>query len=301
MPDNRPFVSIITITYNRANLIHRAIESIQRQTYRNYEHIIVDGASTDDTAEVVNSYGDEKIKYIRLNERGPTLQMFEGFKASSGKYIAFLDDDDEYLYSKIEKQVALFESLPDDYGLVYCWMSYYDNNNPEVVLRTHNPALRGYVGDLAVERPIIAGTPTLMFRRTVFAEFGGAWKDGIGLLGSDWEFATRVCQKYQVDYVPESLVKVYVNHGSNRLSAGFYQDQQERQIIFHLYFLETFASVFAKYPEKKNYHAKILAFSFMMLGRWKEAWPYYKIQLRQQLSLKTLLLPFYCIFKRLSR
>lgn len=294
-------VSIITITYNRANLIHRAIESIRRQTYRNYEHIIVDGASTDDTAEVVSSYGDEKIKYIRLEERGPSLQTLEGFNVSSGKYITFLDDDDEYLPTKIEKQVELFEQLPDSCGLIYCWMSYYDNNDPVRSVRIHKTKLRGFVGDTVVERPQVSGTPTFMLRREVFGEFGGTWKEGIGLLMSDWELAARICQKYQVDYVPESLVKVYINHGSSRLSSGFYQDQQERQIIFHRYFLETFASVFEKYPEKRNYHAKVLALSCMMLGRWKEAWPYYKILLSQQLSLKTLLLPSYCIFKRYVR
>lgn len=301
MVDKCPLVSIITITYNRANLIHRAIESIRKQTYRNYEHIIVDGASTDNTADVVNSYKDEQIKYIRLNERGPSLQMLEGYRISSGKYVAFLDDDDEYLPAKIEKQVELFETLSGEYGLIYCWMTYYDNNYPTRGIRIHKTELRGKVGDLVVEKPLIAGTPTLMLRREVFGEFGGTWKDNIGLLGSDWEFATRVCQKYKVDYVPESLVKVYINHGSDRLSSGFYRDQQERQIIFHKYFLEEFVAVFEKYPEKRNYHVKVLTYSFMMLGQWKEAWPYYKIMLKQQFSIKKLLVPFYCAYKRYSR
>ena len=104
-----PLVSIITITYNRCDLIHRCIESIQRQTYHNYEHIIVDGNSIDQTEDIVKSYNDSHIKYIKLNERGPQIQMKAGSLEAKGKYVTFLDDDDEYLPTKIEKQVALFE------------------------------------------------------------------------------------------------------------------------------------------------------------------------------------------------
>lgn len=66
--DKQPLVSIITITRNRASLIHKCIESIQKQTFGNYEHIIVDGNSSDDTKEVVESYAcmDDKIRYMNV-------------------------------------------------------------------------------------------------------------------------------------------------------------------------------------------------------------------------------------------
>ena len=124
-----PLVSIITITYNRGTLIHRCIESIQHQTYSNYEHIIVDGNSDDNTEDVVLSYHDPHIKFIKLDTRGPQLQMRAGADVARGDYVTFLDDDDEYLPTKIQKQVALFESLSNDYGLVYCWMTYFNYSN----------------------------------------------------------------------------------------------------------------------------------------------------------------------------
>ena len=101
---NYPLVSIITITYNRADLIHRCIESIQKQTYQNYEHIIVDGNSKDNTRDVVLGYKDAHIKYIKLPHNGASYQMKEGSKIAKGKYVTFLDDDDEYLPEKVEKQ-----------------------------------------------------------------------------------------------------------------------------------------------------------------------------------------------------
>ena len=83
----------------------RCIESIQRQTYQNYEHIISDGCSTDNTEELVRSYEDPHIKYIKV-EGGPVAQMREAFALSRGEYITFLDDDDEYRPEKLQKQLV---------------------------------------------------------------------------------------------------------------------------------------------------------------------------------------------------
>ena len=84
-------------------------------------------------------------------------------------------------------------------------------------------------------------------------------------------------QKYKVDYVPESLVKVYVNHGHARLSAGFYQDKARRGILYHNHFLQTFSNVFDRYPERRLIHFEGLYNSNLILGNKKEAWHYYKL------------------------
>lgn len=94
---------------------------------------------------------------------------------------------------------------------------------------------------------------------------------------SDWELLARITQKYKVDYVPESLVKVYVNHGHARLSAGFYQDKARRGILYHNHFLQTFSNVFDRYPERRLIHFEGLYNSNLILGNKKEAWHYYKL------------------------
>lgn len=275
--DNCPLVSIITITYNRGDLIHRCIESIQRQTYSNYEHIIVDGNSTDNTKEVVEAYNDPHIRYIKLDTRGPQVQMKAGSEVATGKYVTFLDDDDEYIPEKIAKQVSLFETEPEDVGVVYCWMTYYKNDDPSTPIRIHKTELRGFVGDIAPSRPLISGTPTMMLRREVFNEFGGAFNDSIGLIMSDWEFMARVCQNYKVDYVPESLVKVYVDHGHKRLSTNFYQDKARKSIIFHRHFLNRFADVFDRNPRYATYHYEQLCRNHAILKERKKALFYWKL------------------------
>ena len=106
MVNNQPLVTIITNTKNRANLISRCIESIQKQTYQNYEHIVADGG-TDNTKQVVEAYNDPHIKYISVPVGGPVAQTREAFNISKGDFITFLDDDDEYTPEKIEKQLEL--------------------------------------------------------------------------------------------------------------------------------------------------------------------------------------------------
>ena len=165
----QPLITILTDTKNRASLIPRCIESIQKQTYQNYEHIIADGGS-DNTEEVIKSYNDPRIKYVRVSEGGPVAQTSTAFKLSRGEFITFLDDDDEYLPEKLEKQLELIRSLPKEYGFIYGAMSYYDNNTGEY-LYDHKAELEGGQEILpqAISDSIVCGTPTFMFRREAFA------------------------------------------------------------------------------------------------------------------------------------
>lgn len=275
----KPLISIITITYNRANIIHRCIESIQKQTYDNYEHVIVDGNSTDDTENVVLAYNDPHIKYVKLTKRGPQVQMRAGADLCMGKYVTFLDDDDEYLPNKLEKQVTFFESLPKEYGLIYCWMTYYDNVSGKKI-SVHKNELKGDVHDICLTGPKVCGTPTLMIRRDVFEKVGGTYDDSIGIIGSDWELAARICQITKVNYIPESLVKVYVNHEYPRLSTDFYSEKAKRGIIFHEHFLKKFHENFIRHPEYAIYHYYMLSKYHIELKNNKIAIKYYFRYLR---------------------
>ncbi len=283
----KPLVSVVTITRNRGNLLKRCISSVLGQTYTNIEHIVVDGASDDNTDEVVRSFKDERLHFIRLETNWPIKETLDhGISLCKGKYITFLDSDDEYLPEKVEKQVALIESLPEDYGLVYCWMTYYDNNTKEV-LRCHKPELRGFVGDKTVSSPVLSGTPTLLFRSDAIRDLNG-WKsqDEIGIV-SDWELCARATQKYKVDYVPESLVNVYVNHGNVRQSEPekYYKDLSKRNIKFHEHFLNQFADVFSRHPHYAYYHYFNLFHCYAILKERKMAWRYGKLYLSAKPTL----------------
>lgn len=288
-----PLVTIFTITRNRCDLLPRAMKSILNQTYHNIEYIIIDSASTDDTEKVVKRFNDKRIRYVKLDKNesfGHCINM--SVHLATGKYVTELDDDDEYHLDKIQKQVELFESLSEEYGMVYCWMTYYDNQTGKK-LREHYTKLKGDVLDETVEIPTVSGTPTLLFRKDVFDKIGG-YKESTEIgIESDWEFAARMCRNYKVDYVAESLVNVYINHNHVRMSNAreYYDEMDKKTIVFHNYFLQSFSDVFEKHPEKKWYHLTRLATSNYRLGNFKEGNKFYFQLLRVKPSLKAFILP----------
>lgn len=299
MSDNKPLITILTDTKNRASLISRCIESIQRQTYQNYEHIIADGG-TDNTEEIVKSYNDPKIKYIKVLEGGPVAQTRAAFNMSKGAFITFLDDDDEYLPEKLEKQLALMLSLPSDYGFIYGAMSYYDNSTNQY-LYDHKAEIEGgkELLSTAVSDAIVCGTPTFMFRRDVFNAIGGTWISGIGNERSDWALGCRALKEgWKVAALKESYVKIYVNHNAVRLSSSkFYKDNNSRYITFHNYFLSEYNNVFEQYPQAATIHYESLIQYYISNGNFKKSFTIWMILIKKNARLKSFIYFPYQIIK----
>lgn len=106
-----PLISIVIPTYNRAYTIERTINSVLNQTYSNFEIIIIDDASTDNTENIITSIKDSRVKYMKLNQNSMGRKPRNlGINMSQGEYIAFLDSDDEWFPDKLEKQVRFIES-----------------------------------------------------------------------------------------------------------------------------------------------------------------------------------------------
>jgi len=113
-------VSVIIPTHNRAHLVGRAIQSVLDQSYQDLEIIVVDDASTDNTEEVVRSFNDKRIKYIRHKKnKGAAAARNTGIMAARSEYIAFQDSDDEWLHEKLEKQMKIFKVSSPEVGVVY--------------------------------------------------------------------------------------------------------------------------------------------------------------------------------------
>lgn len=101
-----PFVSIVIPTKNRVDLLLRAIKSVENQTYKDWEILIVDDCSTDKTESILSGMQSDKVHYIRLDKKsGGAVARNIGIKKSNGDLIAFLDDDDEWLPGKLQKQI----------------------------------------------------------------------------------------------------------------------------------------------------------------------------------------------------
>ena len=204
-------VSVILPTYNYGRFIGNAIESVLAQTFPIYEIIVVDDGSTDETEEVVSTFGD-RISYIKQQNSGVCAARNIGVENSSGDAIAFLDADDTWLPEKIEKQVAKFKE-DKEIGLVHCGIREFNNETGETI-GLHLEGKEGRVADalLLWEKVINGPGSTVMVKRSVFETVGGF--DTRLKNGEDWEFCYRVARRFKVGFVPELLVD-YRNHGVN--------------------------------------------------------------------------------------
>jgi len=207
MADRVPTVSVIIPTYNRAYLLGRAIQSVLDQTYQDFEVIVVDDASSDNTEEVVKSFNDERIRYIRhVKNKGEAAARNTGIKIARGEYIASHDSDDEWLPEKLEKQMKVFETVSLDVGVVYTGFWRVKGNK-----RTYIPLSRvtkkdGYIyGELL--KGNFVGTPTTLIKRVCF-ERAGMFDERLPHL-VDWEMWLRISKIYRFKCITEPLVIVY--------------------------------------------------------------------------------------------
>lgn len=206
-----PIVSVIITTYNRADLVGRAINSVLSQTFRGFELIVVNDASKDNTEEVVKGYNDERMRYIRHTEnKGVSAARNSGIKASMGKYVSFLDDDDEWLPEKLQRQTAKFNSSIEGVGLIYTW--HCDILNGENI-RSHCSCFNGNLYDTILRIPIFSNTT--LIKRECFDEVG--LFDEALPAHEDWDMYIRILKYYEVDFVPEVLVRINID-GISHLS-----------------------------------------------------------------------------------
>ena len=211
-----PRVSAIVTTHNRAELLPRAVDSVLSQTYRDLELIIVDDCSSDNTPEVVAGFDDRRIRSIRHpDNRRPSAARNTGIASARGEYIAFLDDDDEWLPAKLEKQVALLDSQLSRVGLVYGWLDEVDDSTG----RTRPSYRRILSGDASVELlalHIPSPTSTLLVRTRAVRDVDG-WDESLRM-HTDLDFICRIAQRYHVAVLPEVVVTRHVMHGYDRVS-----------------------------------------------------------------------------------
>ncbi|WP_010479312.1 glycosyltransferase family 2 protein [Thermococcus zilligii] len=228
---SRPTVSVIIPTYNRAKLLKRAINSVLNQRFGDFELIVVDDASPDNTPEVVESIDDGRIRYIRLkkNSGGPVARN-TGIKKARGKFIALLDDDDEWLPNRLELQVKKFEDLEKGFGVVYGGF-YYVAQQDGRILGRRLPKYKGDVYGYLLKENFI-GSPTLLIRRECFKKAG--LFDPALTSSQDWDMWLRIARYYKFDYVDEIIAKYYVHGRQISFNMGKYIPGRERFIRKHL-------------------------------------------------------------------
>ena len=214
-------ISVIIPTYNRANTLKRAIDSVLLQDFDDFELIIVDDCSTDGTKGIVETYKDSRICYYRCTHNlGASGARNYGVTKSNGEYIAFHDSDDEWIQGKLTKQIKYAKQHPE-YGLIYGKMDIICQNERGVF--PNSLVLGDLEGDIyqwLLCRNTI-GAPTMFLKKEVFENVGG-FDDSLRCL-EDWEFAIRISKKYQIGYIDDVLIRVYSEPGgvSSNLSEYF--------------------------------------------------------------------------------
>jgi len=204
---NSQLVSVVLPTYNRAHLLRRAVQSILNQTYQNFEVIVVDDCSSDNTENVVRSFCDERIRYIRHERnRGAAVARNTGIKAAKGEYVAFQDSDDEWLPEKLEKQMKAFESAPSNLGVVYTSFWLIDRNRKSFCPPLSVKQTDGEIHDALLEMNFV-DTPTAVVRRECF-EKAGMFDENLPRL-QDWELWLRISKHYCFKHINEPLVNSY--------------------------------------------------------------------------------------------
>jgi glycosyltransferase involved in cell wall biosynthesis len=202
-------VSCIIPTYNRAEFLKAAITSALKQTYKNLEVIVVDDASTDNTADVAAAFNDWRISYLRhSSNRGGSAARNTGILVSASEYIAFLDDDDEWLPEKIETQMKVLRSSSPEVGCVYT--GYWDvDRSSGNILGKQIPSKRG---DLAKELQLencIGSTSSVLVRRECLRK-AGMFDESLPC-SQDYDLWFRLSNVCFFECVQEPLFKYHIH------------------------------------------------------------------------------------------
>jgi glycosyltransferase involved in cell wall biosynthesis len=217
-------VSIIIPAYNASKYIARTLDSACAQTYSNLEIIVVNDGSTDGTPRIVAEamISDPRIRMITTVNRGVAEARNIGIEMAAGSYLAFLDADDLWHPTKIEKQVRALEALPLAWGGVYT-LYYFINDADEILGAGGSRFERGYIYARHISSKFVGNGSALLVRREVIDIIGGFDPSyaaaGIGGC-EDLDFELKLFARYKIEAVPERLVGYRVYPGNMSSDAG---------------------------------------------------------------------------------
>jgi len=207
-------VSVVIPTYNRADLLPRAVRSVLGQTLDDFELIVVDDGSTDRTRDVVRELDDTRVRALFLEHAGVSRARNAAIGIARGEWIAFLDDDDEWLPPYLERQLAHLDAAPNA-GAVYCTTKRLTEDGETLVTPLHCPS--GAVFDDLLQR-WKPSTSATMVRRELVLQVGGFSRELEWL--EDHEFMMRVALRAPFVCNPETLT-VREEHSRPRV---YYED-----------------------------------------------------------------------------
>lgn len=261
-----PKISIIIPTYNRAHRIVIAIQSILNQSFTDWECIVVDDGSIDDTESVIKKFKDERIHYYKLDKnKGACFARNYGIIKSKGDYIAFQDSDDYWKRDKLEKQLRFLQQKSLD--ISFCRMRtnnfrsrYFPKSSFHYVIVPYEVALSKFTGS----------TQTFIGKRSCFLDV--QFDEKLPRF-QDWELIMRMTQKYRVGYQREVLVQQ--NLGSDSISSN-----PQNGIDACRYLLDKYKEELRRLPDAKANLLVLMGTYMAQYGSEKEANQYFRKALK---------------------
>lgn len=197
-----PQVSIIIPFYSNLDWLCEAVESVLSQTYQDYEIIVVNDGSPDDMTEFLNTYG-KRLLCISQPNNGPAAARNNGIRHARGRYIAFIDSDDVWLPTKLEKQVDFMKKT----GAMWChtgyWHWYPATGRLKQIFNRHD------YDDILLQRIVSSkvATPAVIFDRRIFDEESFRYPEDMRI-GEDDQLYTEIAVRHKIGLIAEPLVKV---------------------------------------------------------------------------------------------
>ncbi|WP_160318751.1 glycosyltransferase family 2 protein [Pannonibacter phragmitetus] len=199
---DHPKVSVILPVFNGENLVDDAINSVLNQTFADFELIVLDDGSKDETWGVINSVPDPRVKPYRHDNMGLPKTLNRGISIARAPYIARLDHDDLMLPERLQKQVEFLDANPN-VGMVGTWAQIYEDSLPSQRFHKHPASSTAIRLHLLFDNPFVHAS--VMLRRDVFDSVGFYTEEPDRLPPEDYELWSRVARRFDVANIPDIL------------------------------------------------------------------------------------------------
>jgi len=264
----KPFITVIIPTYKRNIFLERAVKSVLDQTYKNLEIIIIDDDPNSEIFNQISLLKNSSIHYVKNTKNiGASGSRNNGVKYSNGDFLAFLDDDDEWLPQKLEKQISMIMQS-DDCGVIYCGYDLMVGN--EILKRKNTYHKNNNFHEITLHKCPI-GSPTPLIKKELFLQIGGY---DVRLPScQDWDLWIRLSKICKFVALNETLA-IYRIHG-NQISADIEKKILGREAIINKYYNEI-----TKHPYIASWHYRRLGSLYSLINNTQMAKIFFRKSLR---------------------
>ncbi|NET60616.1 MAG: glycosyltransferase [Symploca sp. SIO2E6] len=216
-----PTISVIIPAYNAENTIKETINSVLKQTFTDFELLVINDGSQDSTLEVISSVSDSRIRVFSYSNAGVCAARNRGIAEATGEYLSFIDADDLWTPDKLEAQLAALQANPEA-AVAYSWTDWIDESGQFLRPGSHIKS-NGNVYSELLFRDFVASGSNPLIRKEALTQVGGF--DESLTPAADWEMWLRLAAKYEFVNVPAAQILYRVS--PNSMSANIWQMETE--------------------------------------------------------------------------